>query len=128
MDLARGATPQVLKDVTRKSRMYCRYRIKFVAKFFPKYFGQSGLELKLEKYLKSNNGYFVELGANDGVSQSNTKHFELFRNWKGVLVEPTLTNFISCKRNRSSRSQVFNAACVGFEFKEKTVRMLFLIL
>lgn len=125
LDLARRYTPQALKNITRRFRMFCKFRIKVIARFFPKYFGLYDLDRKLEKYLNYNKGYFIELGANDGVSQSNTKHFELFRNWKGVLVEPTPANFISCKRNRSRRSKVINAACVGFDFKDKTVRMLF---
>ena len=35
-----------------------------------KYFALNSLDQKLEKYLNYNNGYFVELGANDGISQS----------------------------------------------------------
>ena len=34
------------------------------------------------------NGFFLEAGATDGESGSNTLFFELERNWTGLLVEP----------------------------------------
>lgn len=58
-----------------------------MVKFLPKYFSLNGIDFKLEKYLDYSNGYFVELGANDGVRQSNTKYFEQFRKWTGTLIE-----------------------------------------
>lgn len=33
-------------------------------------------------------GYFVEAGACDGFSSSNTKYLELFCGWRGLLIEP----------------------------------------
>lgn len=35
-----------------------------------------------------NSGYFIEVGANDGYTISNTYWFEKMRNWKGLVVEP----------------------------------------
>ena len=32
--------------------------------------------------------FYIEIGANDGVSQSNTKYLELFYDWRGILIEP----------------------------------------
>ena len=61
--------------------MFLRFRVRLIANFFPKYFGLHNLDRKLEKYLDYEKGYFVELGANNGVSQSNTKYFELFKKW-----------------------------------------------
>jgi FkbM family methyltransferase len=76
-------------------------------------------------YLANSKGYFVELGANDGLSQSNTKHFELFKGWKGVLIEPYFDNYVLCRRNRAIRTQVINAACVAFDFEDPTIRLLY---
>ncbi len=42
-----------------------------------------------EKYLNYKNGFFIELGAMDGVTYSNTLFFEKSLDWKGVLIEPT---------------------------------------
>ena len=65
-----------------------------------KYFGLNSLDKKLKKYLNYNEGYFIELGANDGVSQSNTYYFEKNNKWNGILIEPVIHNYIKCKKNR----------------------------
>ena len=39
------------------------------------YYGHHDLDKKLKKYLNYERGFFVELGANDGVKQSNTFYF-----------------------------------------------------
>lgn len=86
-----------------------------------KYFGLNQLDRKLEKYVNFDNGYFVELGANDGVTQSNSLYFERHRNWRGLLVEPTPHNFLKCRKNRAPRSTVYCAACVSFDYHQKFV-------
>ena len=63
-----------------------------------KYFGLYNLDIKLEKYLNYNNGYFIELGANNGVEQSNTFYFEKEKNWTGILIEPILHKYLDCKK------------------------------
>jgi len=90
-----------------------------------RYFGSYDLDRKLEKYLNYNDGYFVELGANDGVNQSNTLYYERYKNWHGVLIEPTPHNYLLCRKNRSALSQVFCNACVSFEYKEKFVEIVY---
>ena len=54
-----------------------------------KHYGQ----YKQDKYLdtlfkKKSNGTFVDIGAHDGVTFSNSYFFEKERNWKGICVEP----------------------------------------
>jgi FkbM family methyltransferase len=39
------------------------------------------------KYLNYKNGFFIELGAMDGITYSNTLFFENTLNWSGVLIE-----------------------------------------
>ena len=85
------------------------------------YFSLNSLDKQLEKYVDYDNGFYVELGANDGVNQSNTLYFEMKRNWKGVLVEPTPHNFILCSEQRSNKNKIFCNACVGFDYKDKYV-------
>ncbi len=86
-----------------------------------RYFSLNDLDKKLEKYLPERGGFFVELGANDGVDQSNTLYFERYKGWNGVLVEPVLHNYFSCKENRSLKNKIFCNACVSFGYKEKFV-------
>jgi FkbM family methyltransferase len=85
------------------------------------YFSINSLDKQLEKYVDYDDGFYVELGANDGVNQSNTLYFELKRNWKGVLVEPTPHNFILCREQRSNENKIFCNACVSFDYKDKYV-------
>lgn len=87
----------------------------------PRYRGLNNLDRQLEKYLDKDSGYFVELGANDGLNQSNSWYFERFRGWRGLLVEPSQANYIKCRANRAPETAVFCAACVGFDYAEPLV-------
>ncbi len=89
------------------------------------YFGLNKIDRKLEKYLNYNNGYFVELGANDGVAQSNTLVFEKFRNFNGLLIEPYGPNFQMCKNNRSLAHDYFMGACVSFEYESDQMELAY---
>ena len=90
-------------------------------KFKGGYFSINQLDKQLEQYVNYDNGFFVELGANDGVSQSNSLYFELNRNWRGVLIEPAPHNFLLCKEQRSTRNSIFCNACVSFDYRDKYV-------
>ena len=95
-------------------------------KFFNRrYFGVNLLDKKLEKYLNFDNGFFIELGANDGKTQSNTLHFERYRNWNGILIEPSPNNFLKCLNNRKHKTKIFCNACVSFEYKKKFVELIY---
>jgi FkbM family methyltransferase len=82
----------------------------------------NNLDDKLQAYLKSSPGYFVEAGANDGVTQSNTYFLEKVRGWKGVLVEPIPELYSKCVVNRR-RSKVYNRALVSTGNEKKPITM-----
>jgi FkbM family methyltransferase len=69
-----------------------------------------GIDRRLIELLPHEGGTFVEAGAHDGYTQSNTYHLERFRGWSGLLVEaiPELCD----KAARRRRAQVVNAALV----------------
>ena len=46
------------------------------------------LDVKLGAIIDRDGGFFVEAGAHDGFTQSNTYWLERFRGWRGLLVEP----------------------------------------
>ena len=58
------------------------------------------LDKKIEKYLNYKDGFFIEMGANDGINQSNTVFLERKYNWHGMLIEPS-EKFTLLKKNRS---------------------------
>ena len=90
-----------------------------------KYFSLDSIDYLLEKnFLNYDGGYFVELGGNDGINQSNTLYYELFRAWKGLMVEPILHNFFKCKINRPA-SKVYCNACVSFAYKQPYVELIY---
>ena len=82
------------------------------------------LDRKLERYLDFDGGFFVEAGANDGFTQSNTYYFERLRGWRGVLIEPIPELFERCKKMRS-HSHVVQSALVGPDYKGTTIDMQF---
>jgi FkbM family methyltransferase len=90
-----------------------------------KYRGLNELDRQVEKHLDLDGGFFVELGANDGVFQSNTWYYETFRNWRGVLVEPAPNLFLDCRRNRSPRNHIACAACVSFNYPHEFVKIVY---
>jgi FkbM family methyltransferase len=85
-------------------------------------FSLNELDRKLTKYLNYRNGFFIEAGGNDGISQSNTLYFEKYKNWKGLLIEPILALATACRANRP-KCIVENYALVPFDFKENYIEM-----
>ena len=105
---------------------FIRY-IKF--KFFKfGYFAPYQLDKKLKKYLNYDYGFFVELGANDGYTESNTLFLENKRNWRGILIEPSPQQFLSCCYYRSKPgNKLFCNACVPFDYKKESYRWWYLM-
>jgi FkbM family methyltransferase len=115
-----------LRSYTRKLRPRALWRsFKHLVDPASKYYGLEELDRKLEALFDYDDGYFVELGANDGVTQSNTLHLERHRHWRGVLVEPVPHNYLRCCANRSERNRIFCNACVSFDYKDRFVEMVF---
>jgi FkbM family methyltransferase len=85
-------------------------------------FSLNQLDWKLKPYLDFRNGFFIEAGANDGLSQSNTLYFEKYRGWRGLLVEPIPDLAAKCRENRPN-CIVENYALIPFGFPEKQVQM-----
>ena len=75
------------------------------------------LDDKLLKYLNFENGFFIEAGANDGLSQSNTALYEFEYGWKGLLVEPNPKKCFECKKRRRN-SIVENYALVSDNYTD----------
>jgi FkbM family methyltransferase len=64
-------------------------------------YSQLGQDLKvLEFYNKKENGYFIEVGASDGIAFSNTYLLESQYGWKGICCEPIPERFEKLIQNR----------------------------
>jgi FkbM family methyltransferase len=87
-------------------------------------YGLNGLDHKLLPWLDFRGGFFIEAGANDGVTQSNTLFFERHRGWKGLLVEPVPELAQRCRANRPA-CVVENCALVAADDGRREVPMTF---
>lgn len=68
-----------------------------------KYFSQFKQDEFLNKVVFSNkkNGFFIDIGAHDGISLSNTYFFELTKRWDGICFEPNPSVFVRLDQNRN---------------------------
>jgi FkbM family methyltransferase len=75
------------------------------------YYGQMGQDKFLDTsvFLGMRNGVFVDVGAHDGESLSNTYFFEKERGWTGLCVEPIPSVFAKLQ-NLRTRSKCYQVA------------------
>ena len=66
----------------------------------------------LETLGKKREGFFVDVGAHDGVSFSNTYLLEKEYDWNGICIEPNSTQY---KKLNQSRNCYVSNACVWSE-------------
>ena len=64
-------------------------------------------------FKRKKRGYFVDVGAHDGIYISNTRAFEVGLDWTGICIEPSRASS-SAVRVRSGSTKVV-VACVGDE-------------
>jgi FkbM family methyltransferase len=81
-------------------------------------------QFQQDKYLNENvfigkeNGVFLDIGANNGITFSNTYFFEKYKNWNGICVEPTPEVFSRLCQNR-------NSICINACISECTGKAMF---
>jgi FkbM family methyltransferase len=73
-----------------------------------------GMDRQLERLLPPRPGLFVEAGAHDGYTQSNSYYLERFLGWRGLLVEAVPELYEKARRRRTG-SIVEQVALVGPE-------------
>lgn len=68
------------------------------------YFSQLGQDWVLDQFLfrEMTRGTFIDVGAHNGVSLSNSWFLESSRNWHGVCIEPNPAVFPELVRNRKA--------------------------
>ena len=88
--------------------------------------GLDKLDIRLIKAINpKKRGFFVELGANDGIRQSNTYKLQKHFLWTGLLIEPSPQRFVECVKNRSFANipDIRCAACVPFSFNDRFIEI-----
>lgn len=77
-----------------------------------KYYSQFGEDYLLWEFFHGKrNGFYVDVGAFDGIYLSNTYSFEQ-KGWKGICIEPNPEMFRLCRENRP-QDLCLNLACIG---------------
>jgi FkbM family methyltransferase len=68
-----------------------------------KYYGQMKQDKIVHEtfFRNKENGFFVELGAGDGITFSNTLFFEKHLGWNGICIEPNPFEYKKLKNNRN---------------------------
>ena len=84
--------------------------------------GLHGVDRKLAAIAGHERGFFVEAGANDGITQSNTFFLEKRRQWRGLLVEADPRLCAKCRRARPASATV-QAGLVGPDYRGSTVEL-----
>ena len=87
----------------------------------PKSYSQIGQDLKVLKHFNNKKyGYFIEVGANDGITLSNTYILEKDYNWYGICVEPVPSIYNKLKQNRKS----INVPNAVYNTNDKMVKII----
>ena len=81
------------------------------------YFSEAGQDMLVKDNFFKNqkSGFFLEIGAFDGIEGSNCYHFEKFMNWQGIAIEASPLQFEKLKKNRNCK--LMNIA-IGSENKQ----------
>jgi FkbM family methyltransferase len=120
------ATPVSQSAPTSDSKSYSTVNAKktelasFPTFSLPNHKGVPIDHLLVEHFQFLENGVFIEAGANDGVTQSNTKLLQERYGWKGLLVEPSPAAFAQIANNRPHAIKE-NCALVSNDYKGNTL-------
>ena len=101
----------------KKFIIFLSCAIAFTNLAFAKYYSQIGQDKFVNEYLFQNKkgGVFVDIGANNGITISNTYFFEKELGWQGICVEPIPAVFEKLKQNRQC---ICIQACVAKTTKQ----------
>ena len=100
-NLQDGEKPYVVRGIIRKRIWDCLRKLGQNSD----YFSEAGQDMLIKDNFFKNNksGFFVEIGAYDGIEGSNCYHFEKFMNWEGIAVEASPLQFEKLKKNRNCK-------------------------
>tara|TARA_B100001093_G_C26685539_1_gene952455 strand:- start:110 stop:931 length:822 start_codon:yes stop_codon:yes gene_type:complete len=89
--------------------------LKIIGASIDPYRSTNNIESIIAEYapeLLSQNTFFIEAGANDGINASNTYFLESLYGARGILIEPSASLFEQCRFNRD-KSNIFEHCAIG---------------
>ena len=103
------------------SRSYIRTRTPILYVYRNMTFSQIGQDVEVVTFYKNKeNGFFLEIGASDGIRLSNTYLLETKYNWKGICCEPIPSRFEKLVVNRPNsicyKEAVYNQSGLTLTF------------
>ena len=101
-----GDKPYLLRGIIRKRIWDCLKEIDQNLN----YFSEAGQDMFIKEsfFRNKKKGFFVEIGAYDGVQGSNCYYFEKHMDWQGIAIEASPLQFEKLKKNRNCK--LINAA------------------
>ena len=75
-----------------------------------------------ELFHRSEPGVFIEAGAHDGWTGSNTYWLEASMGWRGILIEPVPGLCEACRKERP-QAKIFNGALVAKDYGKPTIEI-----
>ena len=85
---------------------------------FKKYSARGNIDQSLINIINKRKGFYFEIGAYNGISESISLRFENDLKWSGLLIEPNPLHFKYLKRNRS-KNICLNFICLSKEYLNK---------
>lgn len=87
-------------------------------------FALGDLHQKIKARFGKKSGFFFEVGANNGLDQSNTAYLQRYCGWTGILVEAVPHKFVECVENRPG-AIVIHAALTPFGYAPAFVEIAY---
>ena len=83
-----------------------------------KYSARGDIDKKLIEIINKKKGFYLEVGAFNGIAESISLRFEKQLNWKGLLIEPNPVHFKYLKTNRF-KNICLNNICLSKKYLNK---------
>ncbi len=73
-------------------------------------------DVEVWKYFKTlTHGVFVELGAHDGIENSQTRHYEVNQQWTGLLIEANPHSFARLQQSNRTATKIHGVVGPGIQ-------------
>ena len=83
-----------------------------------RYSARGNIDKSLIDIVNKRSGFYLEVGAYNGISESVSLRFEKELKWSGLLIEPNPLHFKYLKKNRSNNI-CLNFICLSKEYLKK---------